>query len=45
MRAEIGDVINEDACEEHQELIKTVKNTRDGALAELRKSTIFSYIK
>ena len=42
---EISEDIEEDAREEYQDLIQSIRNESDRALAELEETTIFSYVK
>ena len=42
---EISEDIEEDARDEYQELIQSIRDGSDRALAELEETTIFSYVK
>lgn len=42
---EILETLEQDAGEEHQELVRMVRDRADGALAELRESTVFAMIE
>ena len=42
---EISEDIEEDAREEYQDLIQSIRDESDRALAELQETTLFSYVK
>jgi DnaK suppressor protein len=42
---EINEDIEDDAREEYQELVQSIRDGSDRALAELEETTVFSYVK